>query len=120
MAIIRHFQSFTTSTILIMSKTIDLQVEKSRSLIEGYRSHLSELQGRGVSADQLDRMDQNIQRLIAAGEECDRMRAALSEKVRDTNAILQAVKDEFLQQKQIVKAAYDQEDWRRYGIMDKR
>ncbi len=44
-----------------MSKTIDLQVEKSRSLIEGY-----------------------------------------------------------LQQKQIVKAAYDQEDWRRYGIMDKR
>ena len=24
------------------------------------------------------------------------------------------------QQKQIVKAAYDQEDWRRYGIMDKR
>ena len=98
-----------------MSKTIDLQVEKSRSLIEGYRSHLSELQG-----DQLDRMEQNIQRLIAAGEECDRMRAALSEKVRDTNAILQAVKDEFLQQKQIVKAAYDQEDWRRYGIMDKR
>ena len=85
MAIIRHFQSFTTSTILIMSKTIDLQVEKSRSLIEGYRSHLSELQGRGASADQLDRMEQNIQRLIAAGEECDRMRAALSEKVRDTN-----------------------------------
>lgn len=103
-----------------MSKTIDLQVEKSRSLIEGYRSHLSELQGRGVSADQLDRMEQNIQRLFAAGEECDRMRAALNEKVRDTNAILQAVKDEFLQQKQIVKAAYDQEDWRRYGIMDKR
>jgi hypothetical protein len=61
MAIIRHFQSFTTSTILIMSKAIDLQVEKSRSLIEGY-----------------------------------------------------------LQQKQIVKAAHDQEDWRRYGIMDKR
>jgi len=103
-----------------MSKTIDLQVEKSRSLIEGYRKNLSELQARGVTAAQLDGMEENIKKLIAAGEECEKMRAELSEKVRNMNAILQAVKDEFLAQKQIVKTAYDQEAWHRYGIMDKR
>lgn len=103
-----------------MSKTIDLQVEKSRSLIEGYRNNLAELQARGVTAAQLDAMEQNIKQLIAAGEECDQLRATLTQKVRAANAILQTVKDEFLEQKKIVKSAYDPQDWQRYGIMDKR
>jgi len=103
-----------------MSKTIDLQVEKSRSLIEGYRKNMNELQARGVTAAQLDKMEEDLKKLLAAGEECDRMRAQLSEKVRNMNAILQTVKDEFLEQKKIVKSAYDQTAWQRYGIMDKR
>ncbi|MBQ9556575.1 MAG: hypothetical protein IJV05_10160 [Muribaculaceae bacterium] len=103
-----------------MSKTIDLQVEKSRSLIEGYRNNLAELQAKGVTAAQLDKMEEDLKKLRAAGEECDRLRAELSEKVNQTNALLQTVKDDFLEQKKVVKSSYDQEAWQRYGIMDKR
>ena len=103
-----------------MSKTIDLQVEKSRSLIEGYRNNLAELQAKGVTAAQLDKMEEDVKKLLAAGEECDRLRAELAEKVRLANAILQTVKDDFLDKKKIVKSSYDQEVWQRYGIHDKR
>ena len=89
-------------------------------LIEGYRKNLAELQAKGVTAAQLDKMEEDLKRLIAAGEECDNMRAMLAEKVRNTNAILQNVKDDFLEQKKIVKSNYDQEAWQRYGIADKR
>ncbi len=103
-----------------MSKTIDLQVEKSRSLIEGYRNNLAELQAKGVTAAQLDKMEEDVKKLLAAGEECDRLRAELAEKVSLANAILQTVKDDFLDKKKIVKSSYDQEVWQRYGIHDKR
>lgn len=103
-----------------MSKTIDLQVEKSRSLIEGYRNSLNELQALGVTEAQLDSMEKNLEKLTAAGKECDELRNTLSEKVRTTNALMEIVKNEFIEQKKIVKNAYDQEAWQRYGIMDKR
>ena len=103
-----------------MSKTIDLQVEKSRSLIGGYRAHIDELRDKGVNTQQRDKMEADLGRLIAAGEQCDQMRAQLSEQVRQMNEILQTVKDDFLEQKKIVKSAYEQPQWQRYGVLDKR
>jgi len=103
-----------------MSKTIDLQVEKSRLLIEGYRKHLDELKNKGVNPQQLDKMEADLKALKAAGQECELIRANLAEKVRNMNDILQTVKDDFQEQKMLVKSAYEQPQWVRYGIMDKR
>jgi len=103
-----------------MSKTIDLQVEKSRALINGYRKHLDELAALGVNDKQLDKMQNDLEKLIDAGNECDKIRAELATRVHVMNDILQTVKEDFQQQKHLVKAAHDQTQWARFGIMDKR
>jgi len=103
-----------------MSKTIDLQVEKSRELIKGYRQHIAELQSKGVTAQQLDKMEADLARLEVAGEECDRLRAQLGEKVHAMNEILQKVKEDFQEQKKLVKTNYEQPYWLKFGIQDRR
>ena len=40
-----------------MSKTVEIQIEKSRGLIEGLRRHVREMGERGVSSDEINEMD---------------------------------------------------------------
>jgi len=103
-----------------MSKTIDLQVEKSATLIKGLRKNLSQLTGKGIAADQLDVMEADLEKLKKANEECDKMRAELSVKVKAMNAILASVKDEFAEKKKVIKGYYPQEQWFNFGVLDKR
>ena len=104
----------------IMSKTIELQIEKSRVLIEGLRNHVAELSDKGISVDQLDQMTARLADLKAANEECDALRAELSNKVKNMNKVLLEVKDSFATKKKVIKGYYPQEEWSRYGVMDKR
>ena len=46
-----------------MTKTIEMQIEKSRSLIQGLRKHLSET-GTGATLQELSAMEQAIDILI--------------------------------------------------------
>jgi hypothetical protein len=103
-----------------MSKTIDLQIEKSRMLIDGYRKNLDKLNEKGVSSTELDCMDADLVKLAEAGKECEEIRAKLSEKVKKTNDILNVVKASFAKQKKIVRDNYPQEVWASFGVTDKR
>lgn len=103
-----------------MSKTIDLQVEKSRTLLTGLRAHLDELTDKGISASQLNGMEADLKALQKANEECDRMREELSVKVKAMARVMQTVKDTFAEKKRIIKGYYAQEEWGKYGVMDKR
>jgi hypothetical protein len=103
-----------------MSKTIDLQVEKSRVLIDGLRKNLNALRDKGINSDELDRMLSDLESLRVANEECDKSRLALSAKVRTMNAILVNVKEKFAEKKKIIKGYYPQEEWSKYGVQDKR
>ena len=103
-----------------MSKTIDLQVEKSRVLIEGLRKNLAELADRGIRQDELDIMSAELDALAKANEECDTIREALTAKVKEVNTKLLVVKDKFAEKKKIIKNNYPQDEWARYGVMDKR
>lgn len=103
-----------------MSKTIDLQIEKSNALINGLRENLSELADKGLDNSHLDNMSSDLDRLAKASQECDTLRAELSEKVRAVNEILADVKEAFVEKKKIIKNNYPQELWAHYGVMDKR
>ena len=85
-----------------MSKTIELQIEKSRVLIEGLNSNIAELRSKGIN------------------DECDALREKLSGKVKEMNEVLKRVKDSFADHKRIVKSNYPQERWINYGVQDKR
>jgi len=103
-----------------MSKTIDLQVEKSQTLIDGLKKNLSQLADKGIDANQLDQMTAELQQLRVANNECDEMRRQLSQKVKAMNEVLARVKAQFAEKKKTIKGYYPQEEWMRYGVADKR
>ena len=93
-----------------MSKTIELQIEKSRVLIEGLSKNIGALTSKGITDSSL----------ALANEECSRVREELSIKVKHMNSILTTVKEAFADKKRIIKTNYPQEHWIRYGVQDKR
>jgi len=103
-----------------MSKTIDLQIEKCQTLIAGLRRNLGEVADKGINAGGLDELERNIGSLKEASQECDALRSALAEKVRNMNKILAAVKETFINTKKKIKSNYPQYDWDKFGVMDKR
>lgn len=103
-----------------MSKTIDLQIEKSRILIDGLRKNIEALKDKGFNNEELDAMSADLDALKQANQECDAIREQLSAKVKNVNGILTGVKEKFAEKKKIIKGNYPQEEWIRYGVQDKR
>ena len=103
-----------------MSKTVELQIEKGRNLVEGLRKHVREMGERGFSNSEIDKMEQSLNQLTAANEEVDRLREELQPKVKHMNEILTAVKTAYTESKKTLKGYYPQERWANYGIPDKR
>lgn len=103
-----------------MSKTTELQIEKSQVLIEGLNRHIAELSSKGIQAASLTTMSEDLAILKKMSEECDALKETLSGKVKEMNTVLKRVKDTFADHKRIVKSNYPQERWIDYGVQDKR
>lgn len=103
-----------------MSKTIEIQIEKSRNLIEGLRKHVKEMGQHGVSDAEINEMEQALGRLTEANAEVERLREELAPKVKRMNEILATVKTSYAESKKTLKGYYPQERWAEYGIPDKR
>ena len=102
-----------------MSKTVELQIEKSRHLIDGLRKHISSMGG-GVTSDEITSMEQSLKELESANAEIDRLREKLTPKVKHMNEVLARVKKAYAERKKTLKGYYPQERWADYGIPDKR
>ena len=103
-----------------MSKTVEIQIEKSRNLIGGLRRHLQNGVGGGVTPSEIDNMEARLKELEIINAECDRLRAELSPKVKEMNRVLDEVKSVYASEKKTLKGYYPQEKWIEYGISDKR
>ena len=103
----------------IMSQTVELQIEKSRHLIEGLRKHLKGIGG-GVTNEEINAMEQAVSSLEAANAEVDRLREELAPKVKQVNAMMTHVKETYTEKKKTLKGYYPQERWMEYGVPDKR
>ncbi|MBR6179626.1 MAG: hypothetical protein IKQ77_00220 [Prevotella sp.] len=102
-----------------MSKTVELQIEKSRNLVEGLRKHLNGIGG-GVTNDEINDMEQAIRELEAINAEVERLREELTPKVKQMNEKMARVKASYAEKKKTLKGYYPQERWVEYGIPDKR
>lgn len=103
----------------IMSKTVEIQIEKSSNLVEGLRKHLSG-NGTGVTSAEIANMEQAVKELAAANEEVERLRAELVPKVKHMNEVMATVKTAYSEKKKMLKGCYPQEQWANYGVPDKR
>ena len=103
-----------------MSKTIDLQIEKSTRLIEALKAHIGEFKSKGISMADLDDMSDNLKKLQESSKTAEEIRAKLSAQVKTTNNILAQVKEAYTKTKAVVRNNYPQEEWIKYGVIDKR
>ncbi len=102
-----------------MSKTVEIQIEKSLNLIEGLRKHLKGIGG-GVTNEEISAMDQAVKELVNVNKEVDRLREELAPKVKQMNAVMARVKEAYAEKKKTLKGYYPQERWIDYGVPDKR
>ena len=103
-----------------MSKTVEIQIEKSRGLVEGLRRHVKEMGERGVTNGEINAMDQAIKELEAVNAEVDSIREQLTPAVSRLKVAMDRVKDAYAEKKKALKGYYPQERWMDYGIPDKR
>lgn len=103
-----------------MSKTIDLQIEKILTLTEGLGKRAADAARCGVTDNDVERLNDYAGKLKAAGEECDRLRAELSVKVKRMNNVLGEAKELFFNTKKKIKISRPQEEWAAFGMADKR
>lgn len=103
-----------------MSKTVELQIEKSRNLAAGLRKHLNGGVGGGITLEEIDQMEQVLAQLTAANEEVERLREELQPKVKHMNDLLAQAKETYGEHKKTIKGYYPQESWADYGVPDKR
>ena len=75
-----------------MSKTIELQIEKSQTLIEGFNRNIAELRSKGVRDESLNAMSNDLVTLKKINDECDALREDLSVKVKEMNVVLKRVR----------------------------
>ena len=103
-----------------MSKTIDLQVEKSTRLINALKAQIDEVHDKGISLEELDAMSNQLNELHKNSEDTEVLRKHLSEQVKRTNRILAQCKEMYKRKKNMVRNNYPQEEWIKYGVIDKR
>ena len=102
-----------------MSKTVEIQIEKSLNLIEGLRKHLKGIGG-GVTNEEISAMDQAVKELVAVNKEVDRLREELAPKVKQMNTVMARVKEAYAEKKKTLKGYYPQDRWIDYGVPEKR
>lgn len=103
-----------------MSKTYLAQIEKVKSLVDGVRSHYDMIKDRGITREQLDKMENLSSEAATLNSEVERLRMETSLKVKEANAKLLELKEEWLPVKNKIKASFDQMKWQMFGIQDKR
>ena len=86
-----------------MSKTVEIQIEKSRSLVEGLRRHVKEMGERGVTNDEINAMEQAVKELEAANAEVDSIREQLTPTVAKLKVAMDRVKEAYSEKKKTLK-----------------
>mgnify|MGYP003515807329 FL=1 len=77
-----------------MAKTIEIQLEKSRTFVKGVKRHITEMGERGVTNEEVAKFENNLSTLEQQSAEVDKIRAELSEKVKHMNATFMTVKED--------------------------
>ena len=103
-----------------MSKTVEIQIEKSRNLIQGLRKHVKEHGENDFTEASISALEESLKQLEAANEEVTRLRDELAPKVKHMNEVFNSVKGVHKDLKQKLKGLYPPEQWADYGVPDKR
>ena len=63
-----------------MAKTIEIQLEKSRTFVKGVKRHISEIGERGVTNEEVAKFENNLSILKQQSAEVDKIRGEAHER----------------------------------------
>lgn len=106
--------------LIDMTKTIEIQLQKSRMLIQGIKRHINEMGECGVTNDMVAKFKKDLAILEQQSSEVDKIREELNAKVRRMNETFATVKETHAETKKVIKGYHPQERWMDYGVPDKR
>ena len=103
-----------------MSVTILNEVDKAQVLTEGLRKNLTEVTPLGITAAKVDKLEAAYQELKQRDEEVEALRRQLTLRVRENNKLTAELKEQTISLRRVVKSHYNQTEWVRFGVQDKR
>lgn len=103
-----------------MSVTNLNEIDKADVLVAGLRKHLAEVKGIGITADDLNRLEEAAKTLRQKDAEVDELRRDVSLKVHKNMELIADMKAQMLAMRQAIKGRYPQNEWIKYGVQDKR
>ena len=103
-----------------MSVTITKEIKKAEVLASGLKNHLNEVKQIGINAEGIKKLEEVLQALRQKDEEVDALRREVTIKGRENHELLAELKTQMLAYRKTVKQRFDQPDWIKYGVQDKR
>lgn len=103
-----------------MSVTVKNEISKAEVLVSGLKKHLDEVKQIGINAEGIKKLEEALQALRQKDEEVDALRREVTIKGRENHELLAELKTQMLAYRKTVKQRFDQPDWIKYGVQDKR
>lgn len=103
-----------------MSKAIKEQVSRFSEIVDGMKSNFSLLQGKGIDQAQLNKLKEDLAVIDKQNEEIDKIKAEVKERSRALTMNLLRAKTDIKEAKKVVKQNFDNSQWQKFGILDKR
>lgn len=103
-----------------MSKTYDENVRKAIALANGVKNNISDVEKYGITTQQLDQLIAIANETASKSAEVDELRKIVSEKSSVAHQSLEQLTSSMRDIKKVIKTNYEQPQWLKFGIEDKR
>lgn len=102
-----------------MAKTYDKQIADTKVMVDGLTGRGSELPT-GITAEMVAEIDKILKATIALNSQQEKLKADLKAKTAEYDANLKLLNDKAATAKKYIKIAIPQENWKEFGIEDKK
>ena len=103
-----------------MSKIHVEQKQKALTLVAGLRKNIGRVENRGISNGQVMELEQMADELGRMNKELEDLRIEVSRKSKDTNLKSRELREKMFNMKKIVKRYFDSDQWKDFGVLDRR
>lgn len=103
-----------------MSKTYDENVRKAIALANGVRNNIDDAKKHGITIEQLDQLTAIANETAEKSTEVDNLRKIVAEKSSVAHQSLETLTSAMKDIKKVIKTNYEQPQWLKFGIEDKR
>lgn len=103
-----------------MSKIISDQIEKTQTLLNGLKNKIELLKNKGLDEEFINKLSADNRLMENYNTELDKLKTELKAKTIASNKKMIEIKTRIKEAKKIIKNNYLQNEWKDFGITDKR